>query len=105
MRPAPGPRHHELRRERGPGPELLALLDAALDAGADISLDTYPYTPGCTTLVAVLPSWASEGGPEAVLARLRDDATAERIRHHLEEVGSDGCHGVPVDWDTIEVSG
>ncbi|MFF6867854.1 amidohydrolase family protein [Streptomyces sp. NPDC012450] len=89
----------------GRAPELLALLDAALDAGADISLDTYPYTPGCTTLVAVLPSWASEGGPEAVLARLRDDATAERIRHHLEEVGSDGCHGVPVDWSTIEVSG
>ncbi|MGW0032540.1 N-acyl-D-amino-acid deacylase family protein [Streptomyces sp. NPDC003314] len=89
----------------GRAPELLALLDGALDAGADISLDTYPYTPGCTTLVAVLPSWASEGGPEAVLARLRDDATAERIRHHLEEVGSDGCHGVPVDWSTIEVSG
>ncbi|MFC8492141.1 amidohydrolase family protein [Streptomyces sp. NPDC057235] len=89
----------------GRAPELLALLDAALDAGADISLDTYPYTPGCTTLVALLPSWASEGGPEAVLARLRDDATAERIRHHLEETGSDGCHGVPVDWDTIEVSG
>ncbi|MFC9792068.1 amidohydrolase family protein [Streptomyces sp. NPDC057695] len=89
----------------GRAPELLALLDAALDAGADISLDTYPYTPGCTTLVAVLPSWAGEGGPEAVLARLRDDATAERIRHHLEVVGSDGCHGVPVDWDTIEISG
>ncbi|WP_055603509.1 N-acyl-D-amino-acid deacylase family protein [Streptomyces aureus] len=89
----------------GRAPELLALLDEALDAGSDISLDTYPYTPGCTTLVAVLPSWASEGGPEAVLARLRDDETAERIRHHLEVLGSDGCHGVPMDWDTIEVSG
>ncbi|MFJ5140898.1 amidohydrolase family protein [Streptomyces sp. NPDC088707] len=89
----------------GRAPELLALLDEALDAGSDISLDTYPYTPGCTTLVAVLPSWASEGGPEAVLARLRDDGTAERIRHHLEVLGSDGCHGVPMDWDTIEISG
>ncbi|MFF8842671.1 amidohydrolase family protein [Streptomyces sp. NPDC015127] len=90
---------------KGRAPELLALLDKALDEGADITLDTYPYTPGCTTLVAVLPSWAGEGGPDAVLARLRDDATAERIRHHLEEVGSDGCHGVPVEWDTIEISG
>ncbi|MEF9885066.1 N-acyl-D-amino-acid deacylase family protein [Streptomyces sp. P9-A4] len=89
----------------GRAPELLALLDEALDAGADISLDTYPYTPGCTTLVALLPGWASEGGPEAVLARLRDEGTAERVRHHLEVLGSDGCHGVPVDWDTIEVSG
>ncbi len=37
----------------GRAPELLALLDDALAAGADISLDTYPYTPGCTTLVAM----------------------------------------------------
>ncbi|MCC9738908.1 amidohydrolase family protein [Streptomyces sp. MNU89] len=90
---------------RGRAPELLTLLDDALDAGADISLDTYPYTPGCTTLVAILPSWASEGGPEATRARLADDATAELIRHHMEAIGSDGCHGVPVEWDTIEISG
>ncbi|ATW50253.1 N-acyl-D-amino-acid deacylase family protein [Streptomyces peucetius] len=90
---------------KGKAPDLLALLDDALDGGADISLDTYPYTPGCTTLVALLPSWAGEGGPDAVLARLRDEETAEKIRHHLEVVGSDGCHGVPVEWDTIEISG
>ena len=90
---------------KGRGPELLALVDQALAGGADISLDTYPYTPGCTTLVAMLPSWASEGGPEAILARLKDDETAERIRHHMEVVGADGCHGVPIEWDTIEISG
>ncbi|WP_326728642.1 D-aminoacylase [Streptomyces phaeochromogenes] len=90
---------------KGRGPELLALVDDALAGGADISLDTYPYTPGCTTLMAMLPSWASEGGPEAILARLKDDGTAERIRHHMEVVGADGCHGVPIEWDTIEISG
>ncbi|MET8410160.1 D-aminoacylase [Streptomyces sp. NPDC005195] len=89
----------------GRAPELLALLDRALAEGADISLDTYPYTPGCTTLVAMLPSWAGEGGPEAVLARLADDQSAERIRHHMEVLGADGCHGVPIEWDTIEISG
>lgn len=90
---------------KGRAPDLLALLDGALAAGADISLDTYPYTPGCTTLVAMLPSWVSEGGPDAVLARLADAESAERIRHHLEVLGSDGCHGVPIEWDTIEISG
>ncbi|MFD6299103.1 amidohydrolase family protein [Streptomyces sp. NPDC060235] len=89
----------------GKAPDLLALLDTALAGGADITLDTYPYTPGCTTLVAMLPSWASEGGPEAVLARLRDDTTAERVRHHMEVLGADGCHGVPIEWRTIEISG
>ncbi|MCF3132567.1 N-acyl-D-amino-acid deacylase family protein [Streptomyces olivochromogenes] len=89
----------------GRAPQLLALLDDALAAGADISLDTYPYTPGCTTLAALLPGWASEGGPREILRRLADGPTAERIRHDLEVVGSDGCHGVPVDWDTVEISG
>ncbi|MFD5270034.1 amidohydrolase family protein [Streptomyces sp. NPDC058335] len=89
----------------GRAPDLLALLDDALATGADLTLDTYPYTAGCTTLVALLPSWASEGGPEEILRRLADDGTAERVRHDLEVVGSDGCHGVPVDWDTIEISG
>ncbi|WP_037683272.1 amidohydrolase family protein [Streptomyces griseus] len=90
---------------RGRAPELLSLLDEALATGADITLDTYPYTPGSTTLAALLPSWASEGGPEEVLRRLADGETAERIRHHLEVLGADGCHGVPVEWDTIEISG
>ncbi|MGW0969536.1 N-acyl-D-amino-acid deacylase family protein [Streptomyces sp. NPDC002516] len=89
----------------GKAPELLALLDRALGQGADITLDTYPYTPGCTTLAALLPSWAGEGGPEALLARLRDDDTAERVRHHMEVLGADGCHGVPVAWETVEISG
>ncbi|HET6855503.1 MAG TPA: D-aminoacylase [Streptomyces sp.] len=90
---------------KGRAPDLLTLLDRALAGGADISLDTYPYTPGCTTLVAMLPSWATEGGPEPTLERLRDDSTAEKIRHVMEEVGADGCHGVPIEWDTIEISG
>ncbi|MEU0524205.1 N-acyl-D-amino-acid deacylase family protein [Streptomyces niveus] len=90
---------------KGKAPDLIALLDKALDDGADISLDTYPYTPGCTTLVAMLPSWASAGGQDAILERLRDAATAEKIRHHMEEIGADGCHGVPIEWDTIEISG
>ncbi|MFJ4710923.1 amidohydrolase family protein [Streptomyces sp. NPDC088785] len=90
---------------KGKGVDLLALLDGAIAAGADISLDTYPYTPGATTLVAMLPSWANEGGPDATLARLRDDAVCERIREHVEEIGSDGCHGVPIEWDRIEISG
>ncbi|MEU3423944.1 D-aminoacylase [Streptomyces murinus] len=89
----------------GRADELTALLDRALEAGADITFDTYPYTPGCTTLAALLPSWASEGGPAQVLARLADPATAERIRRELEVTGSDGCHGVPVAWETVEISG
>ncbi|MFC4499870.1 MULTISPECIES: N-acyl-D-amino-acid deacylase family protein [Streptomyces] len=90
---------------KGRAPELLSLLDEALATGADITLDTYPYTPGSTTLAALLPSWASEGGPAEILRRLDDEEIAARIRHDLEVTGADGCHGVPVEWDTIEISG
>jgi N-acyl-D-amino-acid deacylase len=85
--------------------ELLSLLDNAVDAGCDISLDTYPYLPGATYLAALLPSWATEGGPAATMARLSDIDIRERIRVAIEETGSDGCHGVPVDWAAIEING
>jgi len=29
----------------------------------------------------------------------------ERIRVAMEELGSDGCYGVPIDWHWIEISG
>lgn len=90
---------------KGKAPELLTLLDDAIAGGADISLDTYPYLPGATYLSALLPSWATEGGPEKALSRLSDVDTRERIRAEIEETGSDGCHGVPVDWDSIEING
>lgn len=85
--------------------ELLALLDDAAARGCDLTLDSYPYLPGATYLAALLPSWAAEGGPAATLARLRDPTARERMRVELEGTGSDGCHGVPVDWAAIEVNG
>ncbi|SFQ67864.1 N-acyl-D-amino-acid deacylase [Amycolatopsis arida] len=89
----------------GRAPELLRLLDDAIAEGRDISLDSYPYLPGATYLSALLPSWAAEGGLDATLARLSDPDTRERIRAEVEETGSDGAHGVPVDWSTIEING
>jgi N-acyl-D-amino-acid deacylase len=90
---------------KGKAPELLKLLDEALGEGFDITLDTYPYLPGATYLSALLPSWSTEGGLKPTLARLSDMDTRERIRAEIEETGSDGAHGVPIDWDTIEING
>ncbi|WP_280267070.1 N-acyl-D-amino-acid deacylase family protein [Nocardia wallacei] len=90
---------------RGRAPELLAMVDAALAEGCDISLDTYPYLPGATTLSALLPSWAMSGGPDAALARLADADQRARIALDVDVRGSDGCHGVTVEWETIQISG
>ncbi|MBN8882744.1 MAG: amidohydrolase family protein, partial [Salana multivorans] len=54
---------------------------------------------------ALLPSWSASGAPEELLARLADPEARERIRHDVEVAGTDGCHGLTVDWATIQVSG
>jgi N-acyl-D-amino-acid deacylase len=90
---------------RGRATELLALIDDGLAAGADITLDTYPYLPGSTTLAALLPGWAHAGGPDATLLLLDDPDARERIREALEVSGSDGAHGETVDWAAIQISG
>jgi N-acyl-D-amino-acid deacylase len=90
---------------RGRAAELLALIDRALDDGVDVTLDTYPYLPGATTLAALLPSWAHSGGPDATLARLDDPAERERMRVALDETGSDGAHGEVVDWSAMQIAG
>lgn len=66
------------------------LLDAALDKirrardeGVEVASDRYPYTAACTDLDVILPDWASEGGREVVLKRLRDPQTRKRIRDEL----------------------
>ncbi|MDQ1725593.1 MAG: N-acyl-D-amino-acid deacylase, partial [Frankiaceae bacterium] len=90
---------------RGKAGELLALIDAATADGVDVTLDSYPYLPGSTTLAALLPSWVSEGGPDALMARLHDPVARARITYELDVEGSDGCHGVPCEWGGVRISG
>jgi len=51
----------------------------------ELGSDRYPYTAGCTDLDIVLPLWATYGGRDAILARLRDPETRNTIRAELME--------------------
>ena len=84
--------------------ELVQRLAAVDPRRLEISADSYCYVPGSTYMAAFLPNWAWTGGPEGVLAHLADPAAAERIRHELEDVGTEGFHGALMDWSAIEVS-
>ncbi len=66
------------------------LIDAALDrirkaceSGQDVAADRYPYTAACTDLDVILPDWASEGGREVILRRLKDAETRKKIRGEI----------------------
>ncbi len=73
------------------GPANWHKLDAALERiraarrDVEIGSDRYPYTAACTDLDIVLPEWATYGGRDAILARLRDPGSRRRIRDELLE--------------------
>ena len=90
---------------RGRAAELLALVDEALDDGVDVTLDTYPYLPGATTLAALLPSRLAETGDLLATIAALDEAGREAVRVELEEIGCDGFHGERADWSAIQISG
>ena len=83
--------------------ELLDLIDTSTDV--DVTLDSYPYLAGATSLAALLPGWLMADGLSACRRRLADPAIRRRVRYELDVVGTDGAHGVPVDWTAIEISG
>ena len=70
----------------------------------DVSFDVYPYTAGSANLSQLLPPWSHAGGPEAMLARLRDPAVRPRVVR-------DAVHGTPgwgnffrIDWQDIKLA-
>lgn len=87
-----GPVHitHFYHRRTHPGtPEqLLALVDDARTAGADVSFDTYPYEWASTRLLIQLPQWVQAGGPMALKERLADGAVRRRLRAEMDARGA-----------------
>jgi N-acyl-D-amino-acid deacylase len=97
--------HVNFPRNRDRAREVLAAVEGARRRGLDVTLDSYPYLAGATYLHALLPGWAHEGGPGDLLDRLVEPKVRQRIVHEMEVVGSDGHHGIPMDWSTIVISG
>jgi len=62
---------------------VLGAIEEARAAGLPVTADMYPYTASATGLDTAVPGWAHEGGPEALVARLREPATRAQIREQL----------------------
>ena len=62
---------------------LIDRIQAARAGGLDITADMYAYEWADGSLTALLPPWAQEGGRAAIVARLRDRETRERIKREL----------------------
>jgi dihydroorotase/N-acyl-D-amino-acid deacylase len=67
----------------GKSVDSLALVDAALARGVDVSIDQYPYAASSTGIDVLFPAWSLAGGREEQLARFRDPQTRARIREAI----------------------
>jgi N-acyl-D-amino-acid deacylase len=70
-------------------PQVVAKINAARAAGADVSADTYAYTAWYNGFSAFIPPWAHDGGDAKLVDRLKDPATRARIRKDLQTPSQD----------------
>jgi N-acyl-D-amino-acid deacylase len=74
------------------------VIEAARARGVDVAADVYAYTAGSTGVEATIPSWAHEGGPDSLRARLTNPAVRERLKREL-------VTGSPGWWNIVEAAG
>lgn len=68
----------------------------AAQARISIGSDRYPYPAGSTDLDILLPQWATYGGRDAILARIRDPETRKKLRSEFDDKPEDY-------WDNVMV--
>jgi N-acyl-D-amino-acid deacylase len=71
------------KKNWGRMPQVIAKIDAARAAGADVTADTYAYTAWFNDFSAFVPPWAHDGGSAKLVERLKDPATRQRIRKDM----------------------
>jgi len=93
------------RPQFGRMPEVLKKIEEARARGIDVAANMYPYTRGSNGLDANLPPWVREGGREALLKRLAEPGTRERVKEEMarettqwenQYLGAGGPEGVLV---------
>ena len=60
----------------------LELIESARRRGVDLAFDVIPHDWSHTKVSAILPRWAQEGGPSALLDRLGDPAQRDAMKRH-----------------------
>lgn len=66
-------------------PVLNMIEEAREIKGVDVNFDFFPYTAANTTLNAIFPPWAQEGGVPALLDRLEDPETRKKMLEDMKK--------------------
>ena len=80
----------------------LRMMEQARKEGVEINCDVYPYTAGSTTITALLPVWAQEGGVERMLERLQNSEARASMKRGFVEDTMEGENLIKAaGWDGI----
>ncbi len=69
--------------------EAINKVEAARAEGLALTADMYTYPYSGTGLASCIPAWAHDGGFAAMIERLKDPATRERIKAEMNQPGED----------------
>jgi N-acyl-D-amino-acid deacylase len=87
----------------GKATTALQMIADAKARGLDVDCDSYPYDAGSNPLKNLLPQWVQAGGVEAMLARLPQQDTRDRIRADIARDGLNNWGRLP-SWDCVQIS-
>jgi len=79
--------HHKASGEKAWGlvKQSLPMIEQARKEGVDVTCDQYPYIASATSLTSIIPGWAHEGGPKALLARLQDPEVSKGLKETVSK--------------------
>jgi len=87
----------------GKAARALDMIAAAKARGLDVDCDSYPYAAGSNPLKNLMPQWVQAGGVAAMLERLAQGPTRERIRTDIARDGLNNWGRLP-SWDCVQIS-
>ena len=76
---------HYRQSAQGVGSHLdyLGLVDDAREEGLDVTFDCYTYPYSGTSATIVIPNWAKDGGPERLMAALKDPEDRAKMKKEI----------------------
>ena len=77
---------HYRQGAQGVGSHLdyLGLVENARDEGMDVTFDCYSYPYSGTTITIGFPHWSKDGGPERLIAALKDPDDRARMKREIQ---------------------
>jgi len=87
----------------GKAATALTMIAEAKTRGLDVDCDSYPYAAGSNPLKNLLPQWVQSGGVPAMIERLGQRDTRDRIRADIARDGLNNWGRIP-SWDCVQIS-